>query len=93
MQNRVYGGDPANSAVHLSEVYYKRDRTVDELKLLAAYVVLEGHKVNATAVRGLDVLVAKDGAAPKFATSAELETLKTRSTTVHASIEQSLFGE
>jgi hypothetical protein len=74
-------------------VYYKRDRTVDELKLLAAYVVLEGHKVNATAVRGLDVLVAKDGAAPKFATSAELETLKTRSTTVHASIEQSLFGE
>ena len=86
IQTRSYGGDPNNSAVFISEVYHRRDKWVDELKLLAACVIVGGHKVNATAVHGLDVLIAKDGAAPTFARPAELQDLETRSAVVYASL-------
>ena len=75
------GGDRSNSAIMWAQQYQIEGlkRSVDELKLLAAHTVVEGHFLNATEVDGLDVFVAKNGEKPRFLENDELQSLWDRS--------------
>lgn len=59
-------------------IFYDRSRSIDELKLLAALIVIEGAQFDPDHIRGLDVLLARTGEEPKFLDSGEIEELKIR---------------
>ncbi len=74
----LIGGDRHNPAVGVIEIYYDNplDKSIEALKSLAAYAVLQGHISNPTYVDGLDVLVWRNGEEPKFLEDQELDSLK-----------------
>jgi hypothetical protein len=83
VRNRVVGGDESNSAIYIVERYHNVTCSVKELQVLAAHTIREGHYLNAITVDGLDVLVAKDGTAPRFLEEIELADLAKRSDSIH----------
>lgn len=93
---RIYGGDAGNSAIYFAERFQdqgnERKRSVEELKAIAAHIVLEGYQLNRTYVGGLDLLVCKDGNDPYFVEGDELRKLQERSVGLSAKIESLLLG-
>lgn len=77
IEDKAYGGDDKNPAIFWGERYYSQSATVDELKLLAAHIVLEGGKLSRY-VGGLDVFTVKDGEAG-FLKDVDLESLRAKS--------------
>lgn len=69
----------------------ERKRSVEELKAIAAHIVLEGYQLNRTYVGGLDVCVCKDSNPPYFVEGDELSRLKERSVGLSAKIEKLLL--
>jgi hypothetical protein len=94
VSNHLIGGDLRNSAVFLVDRLHRDgvERSVDELKVLAAHTVLQGHFVNPTSVGGLDVFVSKNGETPDFLGNDELEVLRARSESLHNMLVSEIFG-
>jgi 20S proteasome alpha/beta subunit len=90
--DRVVDGDRRNPAQFFVERYYTPDKTVEELKFLAAHTVLEGGRLNPTTVGGLEVLVSKNGKTVSFLRDEELQVLRDRSQSLHNTITTELFG-
>jgi hypothetical protein len=61
VDGKQISGAMANSARFVLDAYFRYDRPVEELKLLAAHVILSGYKVDRY-INGLDVaVITKDG--------------------------------
>jgi hypothetical protein len=95
VSNHLFGGDRSNPGVYFAERYNAEitDRPVDELKLLAAFTVLEGGFLNQTGVGGLDVLVSKHGEKPRFLEDEELQPLRDRAESLHNILTAEIFGQ
>jgi 20S proteasome alpha/beta subunit len=89
--DKVIGGDRGNSAIFWVERYYSNEKSVEDLAMLAAHTVLEGHFLNPSVVGGLQVLVCKNGETPRFLNDDELQFLCDRSEVIHKSVETSVF--
>jgi hypothetical protein len=82
-EGKIYGGDEANSAIYIIERYYKpRIMSVNNLVLLSAHFVLEGEKLSASSVGGLDILIARNGCYPRFLGEDEKTILKEKSESI-----------
>ncbi len=95
VSNHLFGGDRSNPGVYFAERYSAEiaDRSVDELKLLAAFTVLEAGFLNQTGVGGLDVLVSKHGEKPRFLEDAELQTLCDGAESLHNTLTAEIFRQ
>jgi hypothetical protein len=91
VEDKLYGGDESIASVFYGERYYDASRTVDELILLAAHVILEGHHLFSS-IDGLTVLTIKDGEEPKFIDNAELDLLRCRSAAIYNRVRDDLFN-
>ncbi len=87
---RCYGGDASNSAIYFTERFQdegiERKLSVEELKGIAAHVILEGSRLNQTYVRGLDVLVCMNASRPRFLDDDEIEELREQSAALSTKI-------
>jgi hypothetical protein len=95
VSNRLFGGDRGNAGVFFAERFDAEiaNRSVDELKLLAALTVLEGGFLNPTGVGGLDVLVSKHGEKPRFLEDEELQPLRDRAESLHNILAAEIFRQ
>jgi hypothetical protein len=95
VSDHLFGGDRGNSGVFFAERYSAEinDRTVDELKLLGAFTVLEGGFLNPTGVGGLDILVSKHNEKSRFLDDGELQLLCDRAQSLHKILTVELFRQ
>jgi len=92
VDDRLTGGDEGNAALYFGERYYDPSKTVDDLALLAAHVILEGHVANPTGVEGLEVWIGRNGEEPEQLDLGKLDRLKTRSAAVHDSVKSQFIS-
>jgi hypothetical protein len=87
---RTYGGDAGNSAIYFAErfqdEYCERKLSVEELKGIAAHVILEGSRLNRTHIGGLDILVCEDASEPRFLDNNEIKKIEEQSEALSAKI-------
>jgi hypothetical protein len=93
VDDKLYGGDESNSAIFFGERYHDPSKTVDDLKTLAAHIILEGHKLSPSAIDGLELLESRDGHEPRLLEAWELAVLKTKSDAIHSGLVKDFFGE
>ena len=89
--DRVIGGDRGNPAIFWIERYYSKEKSVDELTMLAAHAVLEGHFLNPSYVAGLNILVCRNSKGSHFLDDGELHALCDHSERIHKNVGASIF--
>src|SRR6266576_2040173 len=93
--NHLLNGDRGKPGVFFAERYSAEtsDKSVEELKLLAALTVLDGGLLNPTGVGGLDLLVSKHGEKPYFLEDGELQQLCDRAESLHNILTAEIFRQ
>jgi 20S proteasome alpha/beta subunit len=88
IEDKTRVGDTDNSAIFFLESFYSL-RRVEQLKLLAAHIVLEAARRNPVGVGGLEMLIV-DGEGAKMVPQDELSKLTERSNALHDTIRNAL---
>lgn len=84
-------GHLSNRALYFVDRHFSADKSADELKLLAAFTILEGAEFDRQYIGGLDILLHKQNAPPRFLDKDELCELEKRCQELHETLDRELF--